>query len=330
MSLSLGQRLLQGEFESPDKAQALLAEILEPGRSDLEIAGALGILAARPVTPSHLAGFSRELMSRAVPISIDRDDFVDMCGTGGDGKNTFNISTLAALTAAASGVPVVKHGNVASTSHSGSSNVLTNLGIPLGKTPDEVRTQFDQHGIAFVHAPYFHPALGRLKDIRKALGFRTIFNSLGPLCNPANPPFVVTGVSSMELVRTFAETLAGANKQYSIVYALSGHDEVSMLGSAVMQSSRGRATLTPESFGAVAVDELDLNGGANEAEAADIFVRIARGEGATAQNSVVAANAALAVSVRNGSDLPDAYSQMTETLRSGEVFRLIERMRGAA
>lgn len=330
MSLSLGQRLLQGEFESPDTAQALLAELLEPGRADLEIAGALGILAARPVTPAHLEGFSRELMSRAIPIAIDRDDFVDMCGTGGDGKNTFNISTLAALTAAANGVPVVKHGNVASTSHSGSSNVLTNLGVPLGKTPDEVRAQFEQHGIAFVHAPYFHPALGRLKDIRKALGFRTIFNSLGPLCNPASPPFVVTGVSSMELVRTFAETLRCANKRYAIVYALSGHDEVSMLGPAVMQSSQGRATVTPATFGAMPVSERDLDGGHNEADAAEIFIKIARGEGTAAQNSVVAANAALARAVRDAKSLAEAYAEMDATIRSGDVMRLLDRMRGAA
>ena len=306
------------------EAQSLLSQMLDGSLSDIRIAGLLGARADRIPSPDELCGFREALMAHASLIDLDCPEAVDICGTGGDGKNTFNISTLAALTAAACGAKVAKHGNVGATSVSGSSDVLREAGIPMPETVEGVRRQFDACGITFMHAPFFHPVMKRLAPIRKSLGFRTFLNYLGPLCNPARPSRCVLGTATPAVVRTFAAVLDTTCGHYSVVSSEDGYDELSLTSTALCATERGVTIITPDNFGVTTLSPSSLSGGASRQDALGIFLEVAHGRGTAAQTAAVVANAALVLQTCDRQKrLRDCAAQAQDALTGGAVAELI-------
>jgi anthranilate phosphoribosyltransferase len=252
---------------SREDASTLMQQIFQGEFNDLELAALLGGLSARGVSPAELAGFVDSMRSVATPLPLteaERSILVDTCGTGGDACGTFNISTAAALVAAAAGATVAKHGNRAVTSLSGSADVLEALGIPVDLTPQESADALRTHRFAFLHAPSLHPAMKTVMPVRRALGFRTVFNIFGPLTNPAGAAAQVMGVYAAHLVPLVAEAMALLGTRHAFVVhgdtgtSAGGLDEVSIVGPtqiAEVRTPPGSAskvtlsTITPEQFG---------------------------------------------------------------------------------
>ncbi|HUQ97224.1 MAG TPA: anthranilate phosphoribosyltransferase, partial [Chitinophagaceae bacterium] len=246
---------------------------------------------------------------------------IDIVGTGGDGKNTFNISTLACFLVAGAGQKVAKHGNYGATSMSGASNVMENLGYKFKNKSDALKNEIETAGICFMHAPLFHPALKNVAGIRKALGMRTFFNMLGPLVNPASPAYQLIGVYSLEMARIYTYLLQQSNRPFTVIHSLDGYDEISLTSDAKVITAAGEKVAAPESLGKRVVVPQDITGGNSAEEAAKLFVQILKGNGTWAQNAVVLANAALALQGSGAfHNYEEAYSAAVESLESNKAY----------
>ena len=260
-------------------------------------------------------------------IDFGDHETVDLCGTGGDGKHTFNISTLASFIVAGAGYKVAKHGNYGVSSISGSSNVLEALGYKFTNDNYTLLRQLEGAGICFMHAPLFHPALKSVGPIRRELGVKTFFNMLGPLVNPAQPKQQLAGVFSLELQELYKHLHIHLNKSYSIVYDLNGYDEISLTGNAKIISNSGTEILTPGHFEAQKIAAEDIAGGSSVAENKDIFVQILENKGTEAQNNVVISNAALAIQCFNPEkSLADVVAEARESLTSGKALSKLNKL----
>jgi anthranilate phosphoribosyltransferase len=322
------EAICDGKTLSRDEARDLVHRLAREDVSSANIAALLTALRCRGLTVDLLEGFSQGVLDLAVPIDLAGDDFLDLCGTGGDGKRTFNISTTVAFVVAASGYRVAKHGNSAVSSSCGSSNVLQALGVPLHYDVDKLRLGFERSGICFIHAPFFHPALKRVAPVRQELGLRTIFNALGPLVNPARPRFQLSGVYSLELQRLYAYLLQRRGDRFAVVYTLDGHDEVSLTAPTRVRSSEGEMELTAETFGLRDVYAEDLSAPAEVDECARLIVDILEGRGTRAQEAVVVANAALVMRSYNGTgELSEYVEKAKVAIRSGTARSVLTRAR---
>ncbi len=291
-----------------------------------QIAAFLTVFMMRPVTVEEMTGFRAALLERCIDVQLDGPR-MDVCGTGGDGKNTFNISTITALVLASLGVKIAKHGNYGVSSVSGSSTVLEQFGFVFSEKPDEIRRSFDRFGIAFMHAPLFHPALKTVGPIRRELGVRTFFNMLGPLVNPARPTHQLTGVYDLELLRRYHYLLQPTGTKYRVLHTLDGYDEVTLTDSVKICEPDRELLLSPTDFGHNPLKVSDLYGGETPAEAAKIFEIILKGQGSEAQNAVVSANVALGLSLYfPEKTLAGSQAGALEKLRSGEVFELFKKV----
>lgn len=249
----------------------------------------------RSITVDELEGFREAMLDLC--ISVDLRDFapIDLCGTGGDGKDTFNISTLASFVVAAAGQPVAKHGNNSVSSICGSSNVLSYLGVQFTNDQNRLRQSIEETGICYLHAPLFHPAMKNVAPIRKELGVKTFFNMLGPMVNPAFVRKQLVGVFSLELARLYGYLYQRSGADFAIVHSLDGYDEISLTeGFKVIQQDREKIYYPPE-LGFMTCKEKELHGGNSVEEASSIFLNILEGKGTEAQTQVVTANAALAL-----------------------------------
>ena len=264
--------------------------------SDPEIAAVLTAYRMRPPTRDEILGFRSFLLEEAKPLHLQAaSTAIDLCGTGGDGKNTINISTLTAFVVAALGVPVIKHGNYSASSRCGSSNVLEALHVKLSADEDFLTKSLEECSIAFLHAPLFHPAMKAVAPVRKALGFRTFFNLLGPVVNPAKPGAQLLGVCQPELLRLYQGIFQRTGQKYAVVYSSDGYDEISLTSSFRFQSQHGDFEFTPEDLGFPRVKAEEIAGGADLNSSAKLFLRVLQGKGSDAQNAVVAANASVAL-----------------------------------
>jgi len=329
---------------SREQARDLMKQILAGQLSDIEIAALLGALAARGETASEIAGFVDVMRTAVTPIPLtaaERSTLVDTCGTGGDASGTFNISTAAALVAAATGaasgstIMVAKHGNRAVTSQTGSADVLEALGIPVDLTPDEAATALRTHRFAFLHAPSLHPAMKAVMPVRRALGMRTIFNILGPLTNPAGASAQVMGVYSARLVPIVAEAMALLGMRHAfVVHGNTQHekglDEISISWpSQLAEVHKGAVTIstvTPEDVGLLRSSSDALKGGDAKTNAA-ILTAIFSGERGPRRDIVLLNAAAVLVSADFALDLPAGIALASKTIDSGAVTRLIENLR---
>lgn len=278
-----------------EQAKQTLIKISENAFSEYEITAFVTAIRMRSLSTSELEGFVEALLELAVKVDLGTDDVIDIVGTGGDGKNTFNISTLSSFIVAGAGQKVVKQGNYAATSVSGSSDVLQNLGYKFKNDSVPLKNELETAGICFLHAPLFHPALKTVAPIRKQLGFRTFFNLLGPLVNPARPKYQLLGVYNMEAERLYNYYLQRSGKRFAVVFSLDGYDEISLTGDTKITTNKGEEILTPIELGRKKVAEQEIFGGETAQEAAEIFRNIISGSGTEAQNAVVLANSAMAL-----------------------------------
>jgi anthranilate phosphoribosyltransferase len=312
---------------SRTEAAGLMRDITRGEGTDAQLAALMTVFSMRCITPEELSGFRDTLLELAIPVQLDASDAIDLCGTGGDGKNTFNISTLTAFVVAGAGGRVAKHGNYGVSSISGSSDVLERLGIRFTADSDQLKRQFGQTGLCFLHAPLFHPALKRVGAIRRQLGFPTFFNLLGPLVNPAQPAGQVMGVSSRQHARICHYLAQQKNGRYMILHSEDGYDEISLTSPVYIHSNNGDAILEPEELELVRCRPADLYGGATPDEAAQCLLTILSGKGTSAQENVVVANAAVALHC-NGrvNNLRDGCDRAREAIRSGAAYRVLQQL----
>lgn len=285
------------EYKSFTRKEAydILTNIATGKYDSHQIAAFMTIYGMRSIRVEELGGFRDAMYDLCNKVEFKGYDLIDMCGTGGDGKNTFNISTIASFVVAGAGYHVAKHGNVGVSSGCGSSNVMEYLGYQFTNDQNELQAQLERSNICFLHAPLFHPAMKTVAPIRRALSVKTFFNMLGPLTNPANPKFQSVGVFSLELARLYAYLYQGTDKQYSIMHALDGYDEISLTGDFKIITNAGENYYTTEEIGFSPINPADLAGGDTVEDAASIFRKIIEGEGTNEQNNTVLTNAAFGI-----------------------------------
>lgn len=311
------------EYKSLEKGQAkeILMNLAQGKYNQSQVAAFLTVFLMRSITVEELEGFRDAMLELCIPLNIDDYGAIDLCGTGGDGKDTFNISTLSSFIVAGAGQRVAKHGNNGVSSVCGSSNVLAYFGYKFTSDTNELIRKLDEAGICFLHAPLFHPAMKNVAPIRMELGVKTFFNMLGPMVNPSFPKKQLVGVFSLELARLYAYLYQKTNKDFIIIHSLDGYDEVSLTGAFKVISNDSESILYPEHFGVSPLDPATLHGGKTIEESAKIFLKILEGNGTQPQRSVVLANAAMAIKCGNKAlSLEDALAMATESLDSGKAL----------
>ena len=325
------KKILQYLFEhkalSREQAKDVLSRIAKGEFNESELAAFITVYLMRSITIDELQGFRDALLELCVRVNLDGLETIDIVGTGGDGKNTFNISTLSCFIVAGAGHKVAKHGNYGASSISGASNVMEQLGYRFKNDQSKLRQEVDEAGICFLHAPLFHPALKTVGPIRKNLGIRTFFNMLGPMVNPAFPSTQLIGVYNLEMARIYNYLLQQAGHRFTIIYSLEGYDEISLTGDTKVITNLGEKIFTPEELGKRIVNATDIYGGNTVEEAAKLFTKILKGEGTWAQSAVVIANAAMALHASGGfPDHETAYIAAVESLESGKAYKALENL----
>lgn len=321
------ERLFNHDELSREEAKDLMFEIADEKYNELQLASLLTVFRMRPISMMEFAGFREALLDLMISVDYDNTKVIDMCGTGGDGKNTFNISTLASVIVAGAGFKVAKHGNAAISSVCGSSNVIQGLGYKFTNEADIIREQLDKYNITFMHAPLFHSALKPLGPVRKGLGIKTFFNMMGPLVNPTRPKYQVAGVYSLELMPFYKYVMEEEGMQFSIVHALDGYDEISLTGTTKIVSERGEHLLEAEDFGRTQLDPRDIYGSDSIDDAVKTFQVILEGNGSQAQNSVTLTNAALGIQTMNRDlSFEDCFALARQSLESGKAHENLKNL----
>lgn len=325
------KKTLQHLFEHKTLPRALAKEALvNIGKgvyNEHEVTAFMTVYLMRSITIEELQGFRDALLELCVPVKLDGFETVDIVGTGGDGKDTFNISTLSCFIVAGAGQAVAKHGNYGASSVSGASNVMEQLGYKFKQDNAQLQREVEETNICFLHAPLFHPALKTVGPIRRNLGMRTFFNMLGPMVNPADPAFQLVGVFSLEMARVYNYFLQHTGKPFTIIHSLDGYDEISLTNDTKVITQHGEKIMTPEQLSKRMVSPADLHGGKTPEESAKIFSNIIRGEGTWAQNLVVLANAAMALNCTGKyASYDDAYQAAVESLESGKARQCLTKL----
>lgn len=312
---------------SQSEAKEVLMNIGKGQYNMSSVAAFMSVYLMRAIAVEEMIGFREALLELCLPVTLDNKETIDIVGTGGDGKNTFNISTLACFVAAGAGIAVTKHGNYGVSSVSGSSNVLEKIGVKFTNDSALLNKQLTQTGICFMHAPLFHPAMKSVAPVRKELGVRTFFNLLGPLVNPSRPKYILLGTYSMDIMRLYNYLLQETNHEYFIVHSYDGYDEISLTGKFKLISTNEESVLEPSYLGMTTVKEKDLYGGNNIEDAADLFLKILNNEGTKEQKNVVVANAAMAIHcVKNNQPLSDCIDIAKESLESKNALSVYKKL----
>lgn len=326
------KKILQHLFEhkslTKEKAKEVLINISTGTYNESEIASFITVYLMRSITIDELQGFRDALLQLCVPVDLQGHELIDIVGTGGDGKNTFNISTLSCFIVAGTGNKVAKHGNYGATSISGSSNVMEQLGYTFTNNNSRLSKEIEEANICFLHAPLFHPALKVVGPIRKNLGVRTFFNMLGPMVNPAFPKHQLVGVYNLEMARIYNYLLQQTDKNFTIIHSLDGYDEISLTGDTKVITNKGEKIMTPFELGKRIISASDIYGGNTVEEAAKIFITILKGEGTWAQNAVVLANSAMALQCMDKyGSYDDCYQMAVESLESGKALQALTKLK---
>jgi anthranilate phosphoribosyltransferase len=315
-------KLLESQRLTHPEAFGLMQGIANGSVNESQMAAVLSAYLMRAISLEELQGFRDALLELALKVELNDGEVIDLCGTGGDGKNTFNISTLSAFVVAGAGIPVAKHGNYGVSSASGSSNVMEHFGYKFSNDLDKLKRELHSTNVCFMHAPLFHPALKAIGPIRKQLGVKTFFNILGPLVNPANPKFQVSGVFNIEVGRIYSYLLQSESKNFTVVHSLDGYDEVSLTSDIKVFTENGEELLTPQKFGLDILKQEELNGGNSVPEAAEIFKSIIENKATAAQKNVVIANSALAIKCfKRDISLLDSVVLAKESIESGSALK---------
>jgi anthranilate phosphoribosyltransferase len=319
-------RLINHETLSKAEAKEVLVTISSSQYNPSQIASFLTVYMMRNITIEELSGFREALLELCIPVDFSDYNTIDLCGTGGDGKDTFNISTLASFVVAGTGIHVAKHGNYGVSSISGSSNVMERLGVKFSNHKDFLAKCMNEANIAILHAPLFHPAMKNVGPIRKELGVRTFFNMLGPMVNPSFPKNQLVGVFNLELARMYAYLYQNTDVNYTILHALDGFDEISLTADAKMITKNSEKIVNAADFELNKLLFEQIKGGETIEESAQIFMNIISGNGTEAQQNVVCVNAALAISTVEKSSIIDAFAKAKESLQSGRALEKLQKL----
>src|SRR5690554_4865348 len=318
-------KLLNQESISSEEAKHVLVNISKGNYNQSQITSFLTVFMMRSTTIEELFGFREALLELCIPVDLDAYNAIDLCGTGGDEKDTFNISTLASFITSGARINVTKHGNYGVSSTCGSSNVLEYLGVKFTSDVDFLKRCLDQAGFCILHAPLFHPAMKNVGPIRKELGVKTFFNMLGPMVNPSMPKKQMIGVFSLELTRLYAYLYQNDDTQFSVIHSLDGYDEISLTGDFKMISNKGEKVISPKDMGLTNVSAKAISGGGTIKESAQIFENVLKGNSTQAQKSVVLANSAAALLTAD-QDLTfaEALEKAKEALDSGKALKVFK------
>ncbi len=320
------ERRVSGEALSEHEAREVMLQIGHGGVNPSQIAAFLSSYWYHPIQVHELKGFVEAMLDLAVSVDLSEFDAMDVCGTGGDGKDTFNISTTSSFVVVGAGQKIAKHGNHGVSSSVGSSTVMEFLGLKFCNDPKILKRKMETAGMCFLHAPLFHPAMRFVGPIRKELGMKTFFNLLGPLLNPALVQKQLSGVYSPEVFDLYAGYFKDTNKQYGIVYAEDGYDEISLTSNFRMQTNAGCQVYSPAELGCDYVQQSELFGGSNVEESANMLYKILQREGTQAQTNAVLANAAAALWVaEKAPNLADGFLMAKESLESGKAFQVFKK-----
>ncbi len=320
------KKILNNLFEhkslSKTEAKEVLVNIASAKYNSSQVASFMSVFLMRPITVDELSGFREAMLELCVPVKFDVQDSIDIVGTGGDGKDTFNISTLSCFVVAGAGVKVTKHGNYGVSSITGSSNVLEAIGYKFTNDIGKLNKQVNEAGVCFMHAPLFHPAMKNVAPVRKELGVRTFFNLLGPVVNPCNPKYMLLGTYNLEILRLYNYLLQKTEHKYSIIHSLDGYDEISLTGKYKTVSNNRDAVIDP----VLKVKAEEIIGGKTVEESAKIFMSILKREGTDAQNNVVCANAAIAIQCVTNKSFDDCFAAAKESIQSGKAFSVFNKL----
>lgn len=317
-------QLINHKTLTKEEAKNVLINLSSGQYNASQMAAFMTVYMMRSITIEELTGFREALLELCIPIDFSHYETIDLCGTGGDGKDTFNISTLASFVVAGAEIKVAKHGNYGVSSISGSSNVMENLGVKFSNQQDYLEKCLEEANIAILHAPLFHPAMKNVGPIRKELGVKTFFNMLGPMVNPSFPKNQLVGVFSLELARMYAYLYQNTSTNFSILYDLEGFDEVSLTGNVKIISNSSEKILKPEDFKTKSVTLHQIKGGETVEEAAKIFMTILSGNGTQMQNEVVISNAALAISMMKNLSINESLEIAKESLISRKALEKLK------
>ncbi|CAL2108770.1 Anthranilate phosphoribosyltransferase [Tenacibaculum sp. 190524A02b] len=307
--------LYQHKRLSKEQAKQMLIEIAEEKYNEAHLASFLTVFMIRPITANELAGFREALLELAIKVDLSEYNTIDIVGTGGDGKDTFNISTLTSFVVAGTGQKVAKHGNYSVSSKSGSSDMLESFGYEFTNDEATLKLHLEKANICFLHAPKFHPAMKAVGPVRKALKLKTFFNMLGPLVNPSSPQNQLLGTFNLEVARLYNYILQEENTNYGIVHALDGYDEISLTGGFKLFTKNGEQLIMPQDLQQKQVLQSDIYGGNSVEDAAKIFKTILNGKGTEAQNNVVLTNAAFALTIVDETkSFEDAFEEAKTSL----------------
>lgn len=319
--------LFENKTFSREEAQKILISIAQGEFNHTQIAAFITAYGMRNITVEELQGFRDAMLDLCLKVDFSDYELIDLCGTGGDGKDTFNISTLASFVVAGAGYQVAKHGNYGVSSGCGSSNVMEYLGYTFTSDESKLKQSLDQANICFLHAPLFNPAMKNVAPIRRDLGVKTFFNMLGPMCNPAKPKHQMVGVFSLELARLYAYLYQQTDKSYTIVHAVDGFDEVSLTCDVKLMTNKGEQLVQIADLGFDLLQEVDIQGGDTVASSAKIFKDVLNGCATDAQTNVVLCNAALAINtIKQDLTFADCYYEAEEALMSKRALTSFEKL----
>ena len=313
-------RLFEHQYLGRDEAHRILHNIATGCYDDAQIASLITVFLMRNISVDELMGFREALLDMRVPVDLAEYKPIDIVGTGGDGKNTFNISTAACFVVAGAGYKVVKHGNYGATSVSGASNVMQQHGVKFTTDAGQLRRSIEDCNLAYLHAPLFNPALKAVANVRKHLGVRSFFNMLGPLVNPVMPTYQLLGVYNLPLLRLYNYTYQESGTRFAVVHSLDGYDEISLTGEFKVATADKEKLYTPEMLGFQRIAEADLDGGETPEAAARIFDAVLEGTASRAQRDCVIANAGFAIHViRPELPVADCIAEARESLEAGKA-----------
>ena len=319
-------KLFEHQYLGRSEARDILQNIAQGKYSDAQIASLITVFLMRNISVEELCGFRDALLDMRIPVDLNEFSPIDIVGTGGDVKNTFNISTASCFVLAGAGYPVVKHGNYGATSVSGASNVMEQHGVKFTNDNDKLRRSMEQCNMAYLHAPLFNSAMKAVAPVRKALGVRTFFNMLGPLVNPVFPKYQLLGVYNLPLLRLYSYTYQQSDTQFAVVHSLDGYDEISLTTEFKVATSGNEKIYTPESLGFSRYQEADLYGGDTPEEAAKIFNNVLKNKATSAQRDVVIANSAFAIQViESQKSIFECIDMAKESLESGKALQVLNK-----
>ncbi|MFK7770793.1 MAG: anthranilate phosphoribosyltransferase [Saprospiraceae bacterium] len=314
-------RLFEHKELDRDEAKKVLVNISNGAYNEAQIAAFISVYLMRSISVNELLGFRDALLELCHPFDLEGIESIDIVGTGGDGKNTFNISTLSSVVVAGAGYKVTKHGNYGVSSSCGSSNVLEHLGYQFTNETDVLKKQLETANICFLHAPLFHPAMKAVAPVRRQLGVKTFFNMLGPLVNPAQPTQSLLGVYNLELARLYQYIFQTTDRDATIVYSMDGYDEVSLTSPFKLRQNDKERLLQPSDIGKKTLLQSDLHGGGDVPSSAKIFMDVLSGNGTTPQNDVVSTNAGIAINcLQPQKSIQDCISEAHESLIGGKAL----------